>query len=271
MGARTRSGKALATFWLSAAALCLASPAAAAPDTAASASPARPPLRMAHTEAMAYPLLSISPPNRLTGGFLKDLGDLLAAELGTEVRHSLVSRRRMEGTVMGGDADIACYYSPLWIPVAAEHWTVPVVPQVERVVSLAGQPLAFEGLADLQGKRIAVLLGYQFPQLQTAFESGQITRLDERQVELLFRRLRLGMADALITSEVEIAGYFKRYPEERERFHISSRAFSVTDTQCLVSPSAPWRLSTINEALSRLIQRGTVARLAQRYGMSSGR
>lgn len=249
----------------------LGAQAATPPAAAASAAQGKPLLRVAHTEAMAYPLLSITPPNRLSGGFLKELGDLIATELGTEAQHLLVARRRMEGTVMGGEADIACYYSPLWIPVAREHWTLPVVPQVERVVSLAAQPLPFDSLADLQGKRIAVLLGYQFPQLQAAFESGQVTRLDERQVELLFRRLRLGMADALITSEVEIAGYFKRFPEERERFHISSRSFSVTDTQCLVSPSSPWRLAAINEALNRLIQRGTVARLAQRYGMSSGR
>lgn len=256
-------------LWFSAMA-CAGPQADAAQATAASAT-AKPALRVAHTEAMAYPLLSISPPNRLSGGFLKDLGDLIAAELGTEARHLLVARRRMESTVMGGEADIACYYSPHWIPVAGPHWTVPVVPQVERVVSLAAQPLPFEGLSDLQGKRIAVLLGYQFPQLQAAFESGQVTRLDERQVELLFRRLRLGMADALITSEVEIAGYFKRFPEERERFHISHRSFSITDTQCLVSPGSPWRLAAINEALNRLIQRGTVARLAQRYGMSGGR
>jgi len=249
----------------------LGAQAATPPAATASAAPGKPLLRVAHTEAMAYPLLSITPPNRLSGGFLKELGDLIAAELGTEAQHLLVARRRMEGTVMGGEADIACYYSPLWIPASREHWTLPVVPQVERVVSLAAQPLPFDSLADLQGKRIAVLLGYQFPQLQAAFESGQVTRLDERQVELLFRRLRLGMADALITSEVEISGYFKRFPEERERFHISSRSFSITDTQCLVSPSSPWRLAAINDALGRLIQRGTLARLAQRYGMSSGR
>jgi len=230
-----------------------------------------PPLRMAHTEAMAYPLLTVSGPNKLSGGFLKDLGDLIAAELGTTAQHQLVSRRRMQATVMGGGADIACYFSPLWLPGTGDNWTVAVVPQVERVVSLSAAPLNYESDQDLQGRRIAVLLGYQFPQLQAAFETGLVTRLDESQVDLLFRRLRLGMADALITSEVEIAGYFKRYPQERERFHISSRSFSITDTQCLVSPASAWRLAAINEALHRLIKSGTVARLAQRYGMSSGR
>jgi ABC-type amino acid transport substrate-binding protein len=233
---------------------------------------ARPPaLRMAHTEAMSYPLLTVSGPNKLSGGFLKELGDLIAAELGTQAQHQLVSRRRMQATVMGGDADIACYFSPLWLPGTGENWTVAVVPQVERVVSLATAPLAFESHQDLHGRRVAVLLGYQYPQLQPAFEAGLVTRLDESQVDLLFRRLRLDMADALITSEVEIAGYFKRYPQERERFHISSRSFSVTDTQCLVSPASPWRLAAINEALHRLIKSGAVAKLAQRYGMSSGR
>ena len=256
-------------MWPAALALALHAMPLHATEPAVAAGPT--PLRMAHTEAMAYPLLTVSGPNKLSGGFLKELGDQIAAELGTQAQHLLVSRRRMQATVMGGEADIACYFSPLWLPGTGDNWTVAVVPQVERVVSLAATPLAFEGAQDLHGRRIAVLLGYQFPQLQAAFEAGLITRLDERQVDLLFRRVRLGMADAMITSEVEIAGYFKRYPQERERFHISSRSFSVTDTQCLVSPASAWRLAAINEVLLRLIKSGAVARLAQRYGMSSGR
>lgn len=228
-----------------------------------------PPLRMAQTEAMAYPLLTVGTGNKASGGFLKDLGDLIAAELGTRAEHRLVSRRRIEGTVMSGEADMVCYYSPLWIKGGGENWSVPVVPQIERVVSLAARPLAYENPTDLLGRRVTVLLGYQFPELQAAFASGQVTRLDENHVDLLFRRLRLGMADALITSEVEIAGYFKRFPQERELFSVSTRQFSVTDTQCLVSPASPWRLSAINEALTRLGQNGSLSRLARSYGMSS--
>jgi len=230
---------------------------------------ATPPLRVAQTEAMAYPLLTVSEPSKVVGGFLKDLGDQIAAELGTEAQHLLVSRRRIESTVMSGHADIVCYYSPPWLPGGGNNWSVPVVAQVERVVSLAARPLAFERVQDLHGRRIAVLLGYHFPQLQAAFDSGLVQRLDERHVDLLFRRLRLGLADALITSEVEIAGYFKRYPEQREHFQVSARSFSVTDTQCLVSPASPWKLAAVNEALNRLIQSGALARLAQRYGMSA--
>lgn len=240
---------------------------AALAGAAAVAEPA-PPLRMAQTEGMGYPLVMLSPLGKVDGGFLKELGDRIAAMLGTHAEHPLFTRRRIVQAVLSGQADIACYYSPLWVREPSAHWSVPVVPQVERVVSPAGRAIDYHEPGDLAGKRVAVLLGYHFPELQPMFDAGRTKRVDDTKVESLFRRVGQGMADALVTSESEIEGYFKRRPAERAKFAVSSRTFSIVDTQCLLSPHSPWPDEAVNKALTGLLGSGEIARMAQRYGLS---
>jgi len=230
------------------------------------AEPAR--LRIAQTEGMGYPLLTLSGPSEVSGGFLKELGDRVAELLGTQAEHIVYSRRRVEQAVLGGSADMLCYSSPLWVKNADEQWTVALLPQIERVVVPASSSLVYGGPEDLAGMRIAVMLGYNFPALQPLFDGGRATRVNETRVDLLFRQLELGIADAMIISEAEIEGFFKTRPGERERYKVSSKTHSSVDTRCLVSPQSNWPLTAIDRALLTMLKSGEMARLAQRYGMS---
>ncbi|TDP74038.1 substrate-binding periplasmic protein [Roseateles toxinivorans] len=230
------------------------------------AEPAR--LRIAQTEGMGYPLLTLNGPSEVSGGFLKELGDRVAELLGTQAEHIVYSRRRVEQAVLGGSADMLCYSSPLWVKNVDEHWTIALLPQIERVVVPAASSLVYGGPEDLAGMRIAVMLGYNFPALQPLFDSGRATRVNETRVDLLFRQLELGIADAMIVSEAEIEGYFKTRPAERERYKVSSKAYSSVDTRCLVSPQSNWALTAIDRALLTMLKSGEIARMAQRYGMS---
>jgi polar amino acid transport system substrate-binding protein len=226
-----------------------------------------PPLRVAQTGGMAYPLLVLSSPSLVSGGFLKELGDRVAEQLGTRAEHLVFSRRRIEQAVLSGSADLLCYYSPIWVKNVDAHWTITVLPQIERVVVPAGSKLDYGAPEDLASRRVAVLLGYNFTALQPLFDSGRATRVNDTQVEHLFRMLDRDMADALIVSEAEIEGFFAQKPGERARFKVSEKPFSVVDTQCLVSPRSPWSLAAVNSALQTLIKSGELAGLAQRYGL----
>jgi len=228
---------------------------------------AQPPLKMAHTAGMGYPLVTMQG-QRVTGGLLKELADLVAARLGSTARHLLFSRRRIEQAVAQGEADIMCYSSPTWSPKAVGAWTRHLLPQVERAVTLAEQPVPQKAPDDFVGKRVTVMLGYHFAPIQPLFDSGEAQRLDDTRIDNLFRRVRLGMADVLIVSEAEIEGYFRNAPSERARYAIGKVPFSVVQTQCLVSPHSPWSVAAINGALAELEQAGEIERLARRYGMS---
>lgn len=223
---------------------------------------------MAQTEGFGYPLVVLSQQGKVDGGFLKELGDRIAAQLGTRAEHPVFTRRRIVQAVLTGQADLACYYSPLWIRDPNAHWSVPVGQQIERVVVPATRPLDYTEPNDLRGMRIAVQLGYYYPELQALFEAAQAKRVDDTKVENLFRRVAQGMADVLITSESEIEGHFRRHPGERAKFMVSSRTFSVVETQCLLSPVSPWPDEAINKVLAGLLASGEIARMAQRYGLN---
>ncbi|GAA5179730.1 hypothetical protein GCM10025771_22530 [Niveibacterium umoris] len=233
------------------------------------ASVAAPPLRMAHIESLRYPLLEVDAQGKVSGGILKELGDRIAVQLGTQAQHISWSRRRAEPAVLSGDADIACYLSPQWSDQARDGlWTVAVLPQIERVVTATGKRLPETAPQDFKDLRIAIMLGYHYPSIQGLFDSREARAVEDTRVENLFRLVMTDRADALITSEAEIEGQFRQFPDQRARFKVGTQPFTVVDTQCLVSPKSHWSLDQFNTALRTLAARGEIERLAHRYGMS---
>jgi len=225
-------------------------------------------LRMA-VGTLSYPLETTGASGRITGGLLKDMGDGLAAELGATIEYVSQSRRRIDANLLSGALDIACYSHPDWWdgPKPA-LWTIPTVPQIERIVRLKSDQVMPTVPVGLEGKRVAVHTGYHFPAIQHLFDSGKAMRLDESQVPLLFKALETGLADVLITSEAEIRGYLDENPEKRALFDVSREPFSIVPTQCAVSPKSRWSLAAINKALAAMLARGDFDRMTARYGMA---
>lgn len=219
--------------------------------------------------SMGYPFESFDAKGQLTGGVLKELGELIAAELNTGIEFVSVSRRRVEPSLIAGESDIACNASPKWSGHAKTlQWSIPSLAQVERSVVLKGREPPLEVPDDYLGKRVSLRLGYKFATIQPLFDAGKATRLDETDVGLLFKAVETGLSDVLITSEGEIEGHFRLHPEARKRFAIASKPFSVVQTQCAVSPTSRWPLDKIDKALATLLKRGDIDRLTQRYGLS---
>jgi len=234
------------------------------PSSALSAEP----LRML-VGTMFYPLEVIDAKGQLSGGVIKDLGEQLAADLGTKVDFVVTSRRRMEPALITGEGDLFCYASPKWSKNAKEFlWSVPSLAQVERVVLLKNGVPPENIPDDFVGKRVAVRLGYHFDAIQPLFDSGKAKRIDETQVPLMFKAVEAGFADVLISSEDEIEGFFKKNADARKRFVVAPKVFSVTQTQCAVSRKSRWSLEKIDKALTAMLKRGDLDRMSQRYGMS---
>lgn len=228
-----------------------------------------PPLRVAELDSESYPLVVIDPTGHVTGGLLTELGNALAHSLGTTAVHTIHSRRRIEAAVAEGEADISCYSSPQWTDYKGRlDWTVPTLPQIERVVVLKDHPVLQRIPDDFLDKRIATMWGYHYATIQPLFDSHQAVRVDDTHVANMFRLVETGLADALISSEAEIEGYFAQRPGTRDRFSVGTAPFSIVATQCYVSPKSRWSLPSINKALTNMVTRGDVERMAKRYGMS---
>ena len=228
-----------------------------------------PVLKIAIFENLDYPLSIYDAQHQLIGGVQKEFADRIARSIGADAVYLPYSRRRIEQVVINGEADLLCYTSPQWSDKPdAVQWSIPSLPQLERVVVPAGQPVPEQFTKDLSGKKMALQIGYHYPQLNSLIESGQITRVDMTDVPGMFRMLERGGADALISSESEIEGFFKRFPEKRTQFRISHQTFSLMQTQCALSKKSAWKIDAINHAIHRMQTNGELTRLMRRYGLS---
>jgi len=228
------------------------------------------PLRYGVFDSMGYPFNTMDAQRRIRGGLLTEWGSQLARELGTELRVIPLARRRVDPALLRGDVDLVCYYSPQWTEQRdALSWSVQTLPQIERLVVARDRPMPTSIPQDLQGKRVATQLGYSYAPLQPLFDRAEAVRLDDSKVASLFKSVEIGAADVLVTSEGEIEGYFHDRPDEREHFEVSSAVFTRVATQCAVSPQSRVSLQAIDRALTRMMQRGDLARLAKRYGLSA--
>ena len=225
------------------------------------------PLRYGVVDSMGYPFNVLDTQGRVTGGLLMDMGEKLAREMGVPLEQVTMSRRRVDPSLLRGTVDVVCYFSPQWSTVAQQlQWSVATLPQIERLV--VPKVHTVPGPDDLAGKRIATQIGYTYPSLQPLFDAGRAKRVDESRVALMFKALDLGAADVLVTSEGEIEGYFHDVPDARERFEVSAAPFTSVPTQCALSPKSAFRLQDMDKALTRLVKRGDLERLARQYRMS---
>ena len=226
-------------------------------------------LRIAVIETLDNPLNVFDKQHQLTGGLLKDYTDAIARGLPAQAVYQTYSRRRVEPALLRGDADLVCYFSPQWMDQSSDlQWSLPNLPQFERVLVRKGNAVPTSYPAQLKGKKIATQLAYHYPQIQQEVAAGKIQRLDQIEVASMFRLVAMGAADALITSDAEIEGYFKLHPEQRSQFSIAPAHFSRVYTQCALSPKSGWKLEQINRQIQRLLDSGEQSRLLHQYGLT---
>ncbi|MFZ6767976.1 substrate-binding periplasmic protein [Undibacterium sp. Di26W] len=227
-------------------------------------------LRVAVYENLDYPLNIFDKNHQLIGGLQKEFTDLLAKKISARASYVAYSRRRIEHAVIQGDADLMCYSSPGWFDLPKEvNWSIPTFPQVERVVVMADKPGLEILPQQLEGKRLAVQLGYHYPQIGTQLTEGKIKRVDLTDVPGMFRMLSLSGADAMISSDSEIEGYFKNYPDKRALYKVSKTAFSIVHTQCALSRKSGWKIEQINAAIQTMQDNGDMEKIMHRYGLAS--
>ncbi len=222
-----------------------------------------------YVDALTPPMVVSSQGNQAEAGALIEVVDALGQELAVKVRHMAVSRKRLEPALLGGKAHIGCYFNPQWAQARdALLWSDPVMPQVERVVTLTRQGLQINQIEDFRGRRVALMLGYVYPSLQSLEANGAVTRLDETKVDAQFRLVIRGLADLLVQAEPVIADYLHRNPGHEKLFTVQPMRFSSTPTYCAVSPQSPYSLDKINAALKRLVVAGRIDAILDRYQLS---
>ena len=77
---------------------------------------------------------------KLSGGLLKDLGELIAARLALKAKFIVIPSNRVRGVLLGGSADALCYVRPEWID-GQYNWTPSLIQDGAAVVARSGAPV----------------------------------------------------------------------------------------------------------------------------------
>ncbi len=75
----------------------------------------------------------------------------------------------------------------------------------------------------------------------------------------------MGMIDAVVSSELELAAWVKRNPQPGKRLRLQPWVVSVLQTRCAVAPFSRYTVAQLNQAISLLEKQGKTRRIVQGY------
>jgi len=197
--------------------------------------------------------------DRLEAGIVKDLGDALAARLGLRARYLGQPAKRAPLALRDGLGDLLCYTRPQWIgPDFA--FTLPVLANAEVVVARAEAPV-LRRLRDLQGQRVGTVLGYVYPEVDTAL-GDDFKRDNVNDMTANVRRLLAGRSPYVLADRLVLRDLQRRHPSLGLREDLVINQFTAA---CALSPRSTLSLTGVNAALKALLAEGEVQRILDRY------
>ncbi|WP_047248147.1 substrate-binding periplasmic protein [Chromobacterium subtsugae] len=223
-------------------------------------------LRIGVADTDAAPIAVLSEDgNTLTGGLARELGMLLAEEMGMKPQFVILARRRVESAVETGKVDIVCNANPDWYSNSSRlNWSREIYPLTERVLSLKNMP-AIRQLDDLSGKRIGTQHGYHYPELEYLWSSNRSTRDTEARFDLMFKSLEKRLSDVAIVTEFSYVWWARSHAQEAAAFKLHPLVVSSQPTMCALSSQSPVKLAELNRAVDRLHKNGKLKTMLTHY------
>ncbi|RSZ55950.1 ABC transporter substrate-binding protein [Massilia atriviolacea] len=227
--------------------LCLPFAAAAAPDL-----------------VMIAPLNQVMPlaqfrDDKLSGGILKDLGDLLARRLGRGIAYLSVAGEQVGATLDAGTADGICYVRPFWIDGHFD-WSRPLLPDAEVIASQQGAPRV-RSLADLRDRPVGTVAGYRYPRVEQVL-GLRFQRSESRTMEENLRKLMAGAVRHTVIGQATLAYQMRVHKDLKLRQDLVFASFKA---QCAFSKKAGVPFEEIDQAINGLIEDGSVEAILARY------
>lgn len=198
----------------------------------------------------------------LTGGLLKDFGDALARELGMTPRYLNLPRKRVEGALQAGQADLLCDLRPEWLDGKDWAWTGTVFSNNMIVASRADTaPVA--RIEALVGLRVGTILGYRYPELESRL-GKQFLRDDAASDDLNTNKL-LNRRFHYVVSNSLYYDYQRKVHPGRAQLHKTVFNIVPFDTYCALPPRGRVGADRVNRAIVALRRRGDMQQIYDRY------
>ncbi len=194
---------------------------------------------------------------QLSGGILRDLGQLLAARLGRSVRFVTVPSRRVALALTHGDADGVCLVQRSWID-GDFHWTADIIPTGGVVLARADAPPIVR-LTDLRGTKVGTVAGYRYRVLEPLL-GKDFLRDDAPSVEHTLRKVAAGRTRYALMELSTAAWHVKHDP--RLRLDVS---YETNRARCAFSLASRVPFEEVRRATDAMLTDGSIDRILARY------
>lgn len=196
---------------------------------------------------------------KLSGGLLKDLGELIASRLGRKAKFIIVPSNRVRGVLSGGTADALCYVRPEWLD-GNYNWTPSLIKDGAAVVSRAGAPV-IHTLSDLHSRPVGTVIGYRYPEIETALGHGFV-REDAPSMESNLRKLIAGRMEYAILEKMVLDYHIRKDKSIQLRVDLLYISF---DAQCAFSLSSKIPFADVIRVIKLINEDGSAEEIFSRY------
>lgn len=195
----------------------------------------------------------------LRGGIHRDLAQALARKLNRELVLRVLPRKRIAQALQSGQGDLLCLYLPEWLP-GRYQWTQAFFPQTELLVTALTAPPP-RTLADLAGQPVGTVLGYRYPEFESALGT-KFVRADAGSNATNLRKLAFGRIARVATIkafhdyQLRQGGPLPVHPPLVIKQYL---------TRCALSPNSGVALGDVDTAIAQLVNEGTVDKILSSY------
>ncbi|MNK38585.1 membrane-bound lytic transglycosylase F [compost metagenome] len=198
---------------------------------------------------------------QLIEGIIKDIGDAIFKELKVEPKFSLLPKKRVAPSLVSGKVSFICHTNEAWQPLIKDEvlWSETLYKSDNWVVFTKGK--APRKISDLNGQRVGVILNFVYLNLDSSFEQKLVLREDSPNTESNLNKLLKGRLSYIIMSNIEYEYYKKKYPQ----LQFADVQIGSFMTKCALSRNSKLSLKSLNKAIERIKENGTLDRILKKY------
>jgi ABC-type amino acid transport substrate-binding protein len=195
----------------------------------------------------------------ISGGIVKDVGDLLAQRLGRRAVYLNADSPDVTPALSSGRADAMCFVTPFWID-GDYNWSPPMLPDAEMIAARSDAP-HLSSLKDLKDKPVGTVVGYRYQRVEQVL-GKRFKRVDAANMDKNIQQMVAGKVPYTMISEATLNYQQRINPGLKVRADL---LFSSYKAQCAFSQKSAIPFDDVSKAIDTLLKDGSIDQIMARY------
>ncbi|MDG0815792.1 substrate-binding periplasmic protein [Bdellovibrio svalbardensis] len=218
------------------------------------------PIKTAIGENMSPPWYFADKKNE--DGIIPDYLHAIEKKLNQKIEILILPKFRIREYYEKDLIDFNCYTTPTWAGTSSEkfQWSHALFVVNNMIVSNTGP---VKSLKAIEGARVGTVLRYNYPTVQSKFDSKELIRDDATNEEANLLKLESDRYQYALVDNHHLAYYLRNHPKSK----INRAGFVVEEiaVRCWVRKGSELKLKDLNKAIDQIKSDGTLDKIFQKY------